>query len=126
MVDRVEIQSTIYILEFCYKTRAKIFCKRYSTENSTERLQLQSFAKCQSLERRGVAQIPERQRQRLIPFGGRVSLRGEKKRLGGNVHPQNGDIGGCEASCVASEDYTIDQVRTLGRPDHISCWVTSP
>ena len=51
---------------------------------------------------------------------------GEKKRLGGNVHPQNGDIGGCEASCVASEDYTIDQVRTLGRPDHISCWATSP
>ena len=42
------------------------------------------------------------------------------------MHPQNGDIGGCVASCVASEDYTIDQLRTLGGPDHISCWVTSP
>ena len=50
------------------------------------------------------------------------SLReGGKKRLGGNMHPQNGDIGGCVASCVASEDYTIDQLRT-----HISCWATSP
>ena len=49
------------------------------------------------------------------------SLReGGEKRLGGNIHPQNGDIRGCEASCVASEDYTIDQVRTLGGPDHIS------
>ena len=67
MVDRVvEIQSTIYILDLCYKTRAKIFCTRYSTENWTERLKLQSFAKCQSLERRGVAQIPERPRRRLI------------------------------------------------------------
>ena len=55
------------------------------------------------------------------------SLReGGKKRLGGNMHPQNGDIGGCVAGCVASEDYTIDQVRTLGGPDHISCWATSP
>ena len=45
---------------------------------------------------------------------------GEKMRLGGNVHPQNGDIGGCKASRVATEDYTIDQVRTLGGPDHIS------
>ena len=26
-------------------------------------------------------------------------------------------LGGCEASCVASEDYTIDQVLTLGGPD---------
>ena len=44
------------------------------------------------------------------------SLReGGKKRLGGNMHPQNGDIGGCEASCVASEDYTIDQARILGK-----------
>ena len=57
---------------------------------------------------------PRGQRAQLSAFGGRVSLRGEKKRLGGNVHPQNGDIGGCEASCVASEDYTIDQVCTLG------------
>ena len=55
------------------------------------------------------------------------SLReGGKKRLGGNMHPQNGDIGGCVASCVASEDYTINQLRTLGGPDHISCWATSP
>ena len=55
------------------------------------------------------------------------SLReGGKKRLGGNMHPQNGDIGGCMASCVVSEDYTIDQVRTLGGPDHFSCWVTLP
>ena len=46
-------------------------------------------------------------------------------RLGGSVHPQNGDIGGCKASRVATEDYTIDQVRTLGGPDHISCWATS-
>ena len=50
---------------------------------------------------------------------------GEKMRLGGNVHPQNGDIGGCKASRVATEDYIIDQVRTLGGPDHISCWATS-
>ena len=36
------------------------------------------------------------------------SLReGGKKRLGGNMHPQNGDIGGCVASCVVSEDYTM-------------------
>ena len=49
------------------------------------------------------------------------SLCGEEKmRLGGSVHPQNGDIGGCKASRVATEDYTIDQVRTLGGPDHIS------
>ena len=54
------------------------------------------------------------------------SLCGEEKmRLGGSVHPQNGDIGGCKASRVATEDYTIDQVRTLGGPDHISCWATS-
>ena len=30
------------------------------------------------------------------------------------MHPQNGVIGGCMASCVASVDYTIDQVCTLG------------
>ena len=37
------------------------------------------------------------------------SLReGVKKRLGANIHPQNGDIRGYVASCVASEDYTID------------------
>ena len=55
------------------------------------------------------------------------SLReGGKKRLGGNMHPQNGDIGGCVASYVASEDHTINQLRTLGGPDHITCWVTSP
>ena len=28
------------------------------------------------------------------PFGGRVSSGRGKKRLGGNMHPQNGDIGG--------------------------------
>ena len=51
------------------------------------------------------------------------SLReGGKKRLGGNMNPENGDIGGCMASCVVSEDYTIDQLHTLGGHRHdISC-----
>ena len=39
------------------------------------------------------------------------------------MHPQNGDIGGCEASFgamtshVVIEDSIIDKVLTLGRPD---------
>ena len=41
---------------------------------------------------------------------------GEKKRLGRNMPPQNGDFGGRTPSCEGSEELTIDQARILGRP----------